>query len=99
MDVDAARDEGQGHPARADSQLERPPAPRQCGEKLRRLLGIRTRRVEHVVDGGDPIAIGRRLVALHPESLSPRSAQRHGGRGRATSPLIPRLPWCYKEKG
>ena len=56
--VDAACGEGQGHPPRTDSQLERSPAPRQRGEKLRRVLGIRARGVEHVVDGGDPVAVG-----------------------------------------
>ena len=58
VDVDAAREEGQRHPSRTDAQLERSSAARQRRKKLRRVLGIRAWRVEHVVDGSDPVAVG-----------------------------------------
>ena len=63
--LDPPRRQGQDDPPRPDSELERSPAPRQGGEKLRRFLGIRSRRVQEVVDGGDPVAMGCRFVSLH----------------------------------
>ena len=76
MDVDSPCGKRQGHPSCTDSELERSPPPCQHGEQRRRLLGIRARGIEHVVDFGDPVPVCCRLVALHPASLSPRARSR-----------------------
>ena len=71
-DLDPRLGEGDGEPAGADAELEDRPAAGQLDEGLHAGVDVAEVGVPVVVHVGEPLAVGRRVVALHPVSVAGR---------------------------